>query len=159
MKIVLRPYYRSFDPNRLYFAIEKILSTTYMRWAKSEDAPGITDCVTAVRWLLSASSGFIFPVWYIGDLPKVLLAYGAHIIPLSQAVAGDIIFFEKMSITHKTYMVTHIGLMISPHEFIHSSCAYGGKLSRTDDSEYLQSILDESYLPLARDPRNKMKIL
>lgn len=158
MKIVIRPEYHSFDTKRLLFAYEKILTTTYMWGAKYENAPLITDCVTAVRWLLAASSEYTFPFWYIGDLAKMLLDEGARIVPLADARIGDIIFFEKMSLRHKKYMVTHIGLMISPHEFIHSSRAHNGKISRIDDLEYIHNILDESYLPIAKDPRNNSLI-
>lgn len=154
MKIVIRPEYHSFDIKRLSFAYEKILTTTYMGWAKYEDAPRITDCVTAVRWLLSVSSDYKFPFWYIGDLANMLLEEKARIIPLTDAQIGDIIFFEKMSQRHKKYMIPHIGLMISSCEFIHSSRAHNGAISRIDDPEYIHNILDESYLPLAKDPRN-----
>ncbi len=154
MKIVIRPEYHFFDSERLSFASEKILTTTYMWWANYESAPLITDCVTAVRWLLATSSDYIFPFWYIGDLPNMICDTGAKIISLSDAQRGDIIFFEKMSLTHKKYMITHVGLMISSYEFIHSSRAHNGKISRIDDLEYIHNILDGSYLLIAQDPRN-----
>lgn len=73
MKIIIHPPYLAFDPVRFEFALEKILSTSYLRGAKYDNAPNITDCVTAARWLLCASTDFIIPVGYIGDLPKILL--------------------------------------------------------------------------------------
>ena len=73
MKIIIRPSYQFFDPMRFGFAQEKILTTSYLRGAKYENAPSITDCVTAVRWLISTSSNFLLPMGYIGDLPGILL--------------------------------------------------------------------------------------
>lgn len=125
-----------------------------MRWAQYEDAPDITDCVTAVRWLLALSSKYHLPTAYIGDLPNILIERWSDLVPLHERKAGDLIFFERMSPSHQKYMVNHMGLMITPNEFIHSSKKYGGKISRIDDPEYMHNILSESYLPLAHDPRN-----
>ena len=154
MKIVIRPAYWTFHRERLSYALEKMTYTSYVRGTQDEDAPLETDCVTAVRWLLNASSDFVLPRGYIGDLPKILMEMGCAIYPLHEAACGDLVFFEKMSLTHGKYMVNHMGLMISPEAFIHSSHKYQGSISRIDDREYIHSILDESFLPLARDPRN-----
>lgn len=154
MKIILRPPYASFDPVRFWFAQEKILSTSYVRGSNYDDAPSITDCVTAARWLLCASTDFIIPVGYIGDLPRILLNSWSRISPLQDVRAGDLIFFEKMSLTHRKYMVYHIGVMISAKEFIHSSKSHNGKISHIDEAPYIYSILEDSFLPFARDPRN-----
>lgn len=154
MKIIIRPQYNFFHAERLHFAIEKLLYTTYTRGAKYEDAPLSTDCVTAVRWLLSLSSDFLLPVEYIGDLPRKLTTLWCTIHPLAEVKEWDIIFFEKMSKTHKKYMVTHVWLMISSTQFIHSSSAHHGKISRIDDEEYIHTILHESFLEIAKDPRN-----
>ena len=45
--------------------------------------------------------------------------------------------------------------MISPDEFFHSSLHFwGGKISILEDFDYKNSILDESFLLIAQDPRN-----
>ncbi len=153
MKIIIRPSYQFFDPVRFEFSQEKILSTSYLRGAKYDDAPLITDCVTAVRWLLSTSSDFLLPMGYIGDLPRILLDSWSRISPIQDARAGDLIFFERMSLTHQKYMVNHVGVMISQMEFIHSSKSHNGKIHRIDDAWYMDNILEESFLAFARDPR------
>ncbi len=154
MKIIIRPPYLAFDPVRFWFAQEKILSTSYVRGSSYDDAPSITDCVTAVRWLLCASSDFRLPIGYIGDLPNALLASWSWKFSLQKAQMGDLIFFERMSKTHGKYMVNHVGVMISQTEFIHSSRLDNGKISHIDEVPYIYSILEDSFLPFARDPRN-----
>ncbi len=52
-------------------------------------------------------------------------------------------------------MIAHIGIMVSDTEFFHSSLHFGGgKISSIHDFDYKNSILDESILPIAKDPRN-----
>jgi NlpC/P60 family len=155
MKIILRPNFQHFDIDRFFAIQEKILSTTYKKWSKNTDAPKYTDCITAIRYILQHSSDFIIPTCFIGDLPLSLIKNQlASIFPLSDAKIGDLIFFEKMSKTHKKYMVTHVWIMCNHREFIHSSLQYNGKISSIDDAQYIDNILCESFLPIAKDPRN-----
>lgn len=58
MKIVLRPYYSSFDELRIHHAINKIEYTLYQPGSKDHEAPGKTDCITAIRWILDQGSNF-----------------------------------------------------------------------------------------------------
>ena len=51
-------------------------------------------------------------------------------------------------------MVAHVGIMLDRETFFHSSLTYDGAISRIDDKEYINSILEESFLSIARDPRN-----
>ncbi len=51
-------------------------------------------------------------------------------------------------------MVTHVGIMIDKENFIHSSLKENGKISSIHDIAYTDSILHESFLSLATDPRN-----
>lgn len=156
MKIAIRPTYRSFNLKRFNSIIEHILLTQYKVGAKDDEAPSFTDCVTAVRYILMNSSEFLLPRWYIGDFPKILLDSGARKIPLQEAMIWDLVFFERMSFTHQKYMIAHIGIMVSENEFFHSSLHFwGGKISSLLDFDYKNSILDESFLSIAQDPRNK----
>lgn len=153
MKIVFHPHYIDFDSSRFLAAGEKLLLTEYKRWAKDKDAPEYTDCVTALRWILMLSSSFIIPKIYIGDLPHEIFPV-CDIISLSDAREWDIIFFEKMSKTHRKYMVAHVGIMLNNEFFIHSSAKENGKISSIHDILYTHDILDESFLKFASDPRN-----
>ncbi|NRH20447.1 C40 family peptidase [Candidatus Gracilibacteria bacterium] len=154
MKIAIRPNYTYFDEEKFQFCIEHILNTTYKSGAKSEEAPNNTDCITAVRWILGQSSDFLLPRGYIGDFPKMLEA-NSQKIPISDIRVGDLVFFERMSFTHKKYMISHIGIMVSGSNFFHSSLHFGGgKISSLADFDYKNSILDESFLAIARDPRH-----
>lgn len=155
MQILLRPLHISLDREKLYFLKEKLLDTTYHAWSIDSDAPESTDCVTALRYLLRYSSDFVLPHAYIWDLPHILIQEKlCRIVSLSEGECGDLIFFEKMSKTHKKYMITHVGLMLDRDSFFHSSLLHNGSTSHIDDDEYMSSILEESFLSLARDPRH-----
>lgn len=154
MKIAIRPNYTYFDEEKFRFCVEYILNTNYKSWAKSEEAPNNTDCITAIRWLLRQSSDFLLPRGYIWDFPKILEA-NSQKIPISDIRVGDLVFFERMSFTHKKYMISHIGIMVSWSNFFHSSLHFWwGKISSLADFDYKNSILDESFLAIARDPRH-----
>lgn len=156
MKIAIRPKYTFFDLDRFNFAIEHILLTQYKAGSRDDDAPKTTDCITAVRYILKHSSDFILPHGYIGDFPNILLKQWSQKIPVSEVQEWDLIFFERMSFTHAKYMITHIGVMVSNTEFFHSSLHFGwGKISSLADFDYKDTILDESFLSIAKDPRNQ----
>lgn len=155
MKIIIRPQYTFFDSEKFGFAVEYIVSTQYKIGAKDIDAPGLTDCITAVRWILAQSSDFLLPHGYIGDFPNMLTECGYSMFPLSDAQRWDLIFFERMSFTHQKYMIAHIGIMTSATEFFHSSLHFWWwNISWIHDFDYKNSILDESFLQIAKDPRN-----
>lgn len=153
MKIIFRPHYKTFDTERFDAACQKLLLTQYKKWASNDEAPEYTDCVTALRWLLHISSDMLIPRAYIWDLSHEIATL-CDIIPLSEAQIGDIIFFEKMSKTHKKYMVTHVGMMVDNEHFIHASLRENGKISSIHDILYTHDILEESFLSLAHDPRH-----
>lgn len=157
MKIVIRPSYTSFDTEKLQFVLEYLLKTEYKPWALDQEAPRFTDCITAIRWLLGQISDIFLPKGYIGDFPNMLLEQDAQEIPLAEARRWDLIFFERMSFTHRKYMIAHVGIMVSNKDFFHSSLHFGwGKISSLEDFDYKNSILDESFLSIARDPRNNL---
>ncbi len=118
-------------------------------------APEYTDCVTAIRYILSQTSDYILPRAYIGDMPRMMIDAGATEVSIQSAQPWDIIFFERMSFTHGHYMIAHIGIIISESEFFHSSLHHGGwQISSYHTQEYESMILDESYLSIASDSRN-----
>jgi hypothetical protein len=52
-------------------------------------------------------------------------------------------------------MISHVGILISESEFFHSSFHFeGGNISSVRDIDYNALILDESFLDIAKDPRN-----
>ncbi len=154
MKIVLRPNSLHIDREKFLFLQERILLTTYKQWANNIDAPYYTDCITAVRYLFQHSSNFLLPTAYIWDLPSLLIKNAVcSVESLSNAQFWDLIFFEKMSKTHKKYMVTHVWIMVNNTHFIHSSLLYNGSISGVDDKEYMHNILWESFVSVAHDPR------
>lgn len=154
MKIVLRPNNLVIDEEKFLFLQERILFTTYKSWARGSEAPRYTDCISAVRYLLQYASNFLLPTAYIGDLTTLLMNNKlCSVESLSNAQLWDLIFFEKMSKTHKKYMVTHVWIMLNNTDFIHSSLAHNGSISRVDDTEYMNNILSESFISLAHDPR------
>ena len=60
-----------------------------------------------------------------------------------------------MSFRHEKYMIAHVGILISETEFFHSSLHFdGGNISSVQDIDYNALILDESFLDIAKDPRN-----
>jgi hypothetical protein len=73
MQIVIRPTYHRFDNLRLQAILPQILQTKYLTGAQDIDAPGHTDCVTSVRYVLSIVSDFVLPHAYIGDIAPLLI--------------------------------------------------------------------------------------
>jgi cell wall-associated NlpC family hydrolase len=108
MKIVFRPPYRQFDAERFSALVTKMLETEYRKSAVDSDAPGYSDCVTSVRYILRNSTDILLPHGYIGDMHQILIDMGAEEVPLSLAQKGDIVLFERMSLTHKKYMIAHM---------------------------------------------------
>lgn len=156
MKILIRPKYTRFDEDRFDALINRLQSTTYKIGAEYDEAPIYTDCVTAVRYALEHSTDIILPRVYIWDMPKKLIQ-DIWATEVSQKLwrKWDLIFFEKMSFRHEKYMISHVGILISENEFFHSSLHFdGGNISSIQDIDYNALILDESYLDIAKDPRN-----
>jgi cell wall-associated NlpC family hydrolase len=155
MKIVFRLPYARFDALRFSALVTKMLETEYRKGATDGDAPGTSDCVTSVRYILTHSTDIVLPHGYIGDMHQILLDMGAEEIPVILAQTGDIVLFERMSLTHKKYMIAHMWVMTSPTEFFHSSLYFAwGNISLLADITYNPSILDESFVHIAHDPRN-----
>jgi cell wall-associated NlpC family hydrolase len=159
MKIVIRPDYLHLDREKLIVSTKEMRSSVYKTGATDVEAPWKSDCITAVRYILKMSTDFLLPKSYIWDLPRLLISLGAREISLSWACMGDLVFFERMSFTHKKYMISHVGIMISEKDFYHSSLHYGGgKISSLEDIDYNSLVLDESFLDIAYDPRSIWKI-
>lgn len=155
MKIVFRLPYSRFDAERFSALVTKMLETEYRKGAVDSDAPRYSDCVTSVRYILTHSTDIVLPHWYIGDMHEILHDIGATEVPVSLAKTGDIVLLERMSLTHKKYMIAHMWVMTSPTEFFHSSLHFAGwKISLLADIAYNPSILDESFVHIAHDPRN-----
>lgn len=156
MKIFIRPKYTRFDEARFDALIEKLQNTVYKISAHDVEAPNFTDCVTAVRYILENSTDIVLPRVYIWDMPKLLIHdFWATEVSVKIWRKWDLIFFEKMSQRHKKYMITHVGILVSDTDFFHSSLHFdGGKISSLKDIDYTALILDESFLEIAKDPRN-----
>lgn len=155
MKIVFRLPYTRFDAERFSALITKMLETEYRKGAIDSDAPGYSDCVTSVRYILTHSTDIVLPHGYIGDMHQILLHMWVEEVPVALAQAGDIVLFERMSLTHKKYMIAHMWVMTSSVEFFHSSLYFAWwNISLLADITYNPSILDESFIHIAHDPRN-----
>ena len=156
MKIVFRPNYTRFDNLRFFEAIEKMEHTLYKAQSIDWAAPAFTDCITAVRWILWQSTDYILPHAYIWDIAGVLLLKeNCTIFPISQAKEGDLIFFEQFSKTHNAYMINHIGIITSWIEFFHSSKKFNWSISNITNDIFYNHILSDSFLSIAKDPRNR----
>ena len=156
MKILIRPSYPQFDIARFTALVDRLQRSTYKIGAKYEEAPHFTDCITAVRYILEHSTDLVLPKVYIWDFPWFLLRdFWAREVSVELWKIGDLIFFEKMSFRHEKYMIAHVGILISETEFFHSSLHFdGGNISSVQDIDYNALILDESFLDIAKDPRN-----
>jgi cell wall-associated NlpC family hydrolase len=94
----------------------------------SADAPWITHCITAVRYIIAKSTGFTLPYTYIGDLLCDMVMTGfawARLVPLHDHERGDLLFFHRRSPAHKAYMITHVGIFVDDAwNYFHSSNAW-----------------------------------
>ena len=96
--------------------------TTYGKKAKDSHAPGITNCVTAVRRVLQRSSNraLTLPPCWIGDMVRCLsLAYRWTVIETDSPRTGDLLFlgadYEKAD-RHKK-RITHVMLWFNGFVF------------------------------------------
>jgi hypothetical protein len=91
----------------------------------STDAPWVTHCITAVRYIITKSTGFTLPYTYIGDFLHDVVHLGkswARLVPITEHERGDLVFFHRYSKVHKVYMITHVGVFIDEFwNYFHSS--------------------------------------
>ncbi len=145
-----------------------LLQTKYQYIVDGSLAPSITNCVTAVRYLLAKSSQQKLPPIFIGDMPRILMAqcgYAVQQIKISEMRCGDLIFF-KWDSSNNTYFneryICHIAIAMGPAMIFHSAQDRGGgsieNLARPVDlyaKTMLQNIIDQPFLFLRYiDPRN-----
>lgn len=133
---------RNLDDIKFDEAIQELRNTRYNIKAKQTDAPWVTHCISAVRYIVAKSTGIILPKAYIGDMCHEIFTSHQCLEPevraLSEQERWDLIFFREKSLYHKAYMISHIGIFIDDDwDFFHSNWKKWGEINHI--SEYIQT--------------------
>mgnify|MGYP003419193359 FL=1 len=151
---------RNFDDIKFDKAVQELRNTRYNIKAKQTDAPWVTHCISAVRYIVAKSTEIILPKAYIGDMCHKICTSHQYLEPqmrpLSEQERWDLIFFREKSSYHRAYMISHIGIFIDDEwNFFHSNWKKWGEISNI--SEYIQTgkIATCKILANYTDPRRK----
>ena len=136
-------------------SFELVIKTSYKRRAALENAPGQTDCVTAVHWLFQSNLEF-FPVTWVGDLPRTMLGTKKwKLIKLrpDEMKPGDVLFFGSLSGKRP---ISHLGVCLGADEgILHSSREQkGARLETVEELLGRYRAVEESVLLTNIDSRN-----
>ena len=145
-----------------------LLKTRYQLKSKDEQAPLVTNCVTAVRYFLSHYASLPLPKVFIGDLPRILFRMGCSLqqIKISEMKLGDLLFFKNPSMQwpcSKRQYITHVAIALGPTQIFHSTIYRGGgqredlvKPTSLYAKNLVNRVIDEPFLFLRYiDPRNQ----
>lgn len=153
---LLRIDYPLFHQKEFDMSVVSLANTQYDLWAKDSDAPGVTHCVSAVRYIVKKATWWHLPYYYVGDMCRRILdnpQIHSSIVPLWEWDIWDMIFFRKKSITHRAYMITHIGILIDEDHFFHSSWWQWWKIDSIESRIKKGNIATCKLLTRFTDPR------
>lgn len=152
---VFRPSFVQVEP-LIKAAAALVGKTRYQRPAHCEEAPAITDCLTAIHYVLQAS-GIHIPLTYIGDMPRQLQSFSAWRplkIEIRDARCGDIVFAKNKE---NEKLLSHVALIIGVDRIFHCSPKFGTAVVQSEKeffSGYEQK-LNFRKMVCYIDPRNK----
>jgi hypothetical protein len=131
---------------------DSLLKTKYRLRITDKRAPFVTNCVTAVRYLLTHSSPYYLPKVFIGDMPRILVGCGCtvHRIKILEMKPGDLLFFKRVPSCQPQFekqYIGHIAIALGAAQVFHSTWMRGGgdreDLSKPVDL-YAKNLLDRS---------------
>lgn len=158
-----------FNQDNLSVAVQTLIrNTKYLYTAKDAQAPHLTNCVTAIRYLFLQSSTIFLPNLWIGDMPRILvrqLGCSLHTIKITSMKVGDLLFIKRVpgNTTEKTKRyISHVMISLGGSLFFHSTEDRGGAcledfIKPKDEipAQLLKLNIDEPYLFMRYiDPRN-----
>lgn len=100
----------------------------------------------------------MLPHYYVGDMCRRVLdnqEIDTQLVPITDGEIGDLIFFHKKSITHRTYMITHVGILVSEDSFFHSSWGKNGSIESIESRMHRGNIATCKMLGRLTDPRGR----
>lgn len=157
--VALRFDHFRFDESWFQEALRDLSGTSYSLKSIDEDAPQVTHCISAVRYIISKSTGFHLPHVYIGDFISYMLANSvawSRLIPLYDHDMGDLVFFHKRSVAHRAYMITHVGVFVDDEwSFFHSSPKWW-KIESIENSLHHGRIVTCKIATQNTDPRTSL---
>lgn len=112
--------------------------------------------MSAVRYILARTTGWVPPHFYIGDLCRKILdqrELDSRLVPLEDGERGDLIFFHGKSVVHQTYMITHVGILVDEDLFFHSSWSKDGSIDTIQSRIHDGTIATCKMLGRLTDPR------
>jgi hypothetical protein len=109
------------DQDTLSKECEELKKTRYQRAPRLEDAPDLTDCLTAIWHLVRNVFNIEFEVERIGNVPRHLVEkwkWEVKVVSLEDLISGDLIFLKGKD---KERLITHVGIVIAKSSIFHSS--------------------------------------
>ncbi len=166
---VIRPPPSCLNEKSTLETIEHSLLKTQYKWiCKDKDAPEITNCVTAIRYIFHKHSSLEIPSVFIGDMPRILVSmcnWSIRYVRISEMELGDLLFLrsndDQNTLSHERYIV-HVLMAIGHSVVFHSSLSAGsGSIEDLSDlsSSRACTIIDRVINDQVRfmtyiDPRN-----
>lgn len=102
-----------FDREKLCQSLKELKLSKYKKKTTLEEAPHTTDCLTAVAYIIQQAAHAKLPVYYIGDMPRMLLKIHRwkllYVTPRSLR-DGDLIFAKNRQCEK---LVGHVALAAS----------------------------------------------
>ncbi len=145
-----------FQKEHLKKVLSDLQGTTYFLWAKDENAPGVTHCITAVRYVMEKSLGVQLPHVYIGNFIHHMVEnriFGASVIPLDEHDVWDLVFFHRKSLAHRIYMISHVWIFVDDTWNYFQSSPKGGEIESINSAINRGTIVDCRLAMKRTDPR------
>ena len=141
------------DQNLLDTTVAELLHTTYERTASLKKAPAITDCVTAIHYLVRNVFQIELPRAWVGDMPRMLSEsnWRLLIIDSAELKTGDLLFLKR----HKQQsLISHVAIVLTPDQIFHCTARLGPVIQSIGQVfEHYEQPLQQDQVTYI-DPRN-----
>ena len=133
-------------------------TTAYQRYAELKNAPGITDCLTSIQYILRRAL-INMAITYIGDLPRRLLSsdrWRVLKIEVKDAKCSDVIFTKKIG---KQRLISHAALFVGEDKIFHCCMSLGKAAIESSDQFFsvYEQTLDFKEMIRYIDHRNRLR--
>ncbi len=155
---LLRIEFPMFDATKFQESIDMLMWTQYKLSARDEDAPWVTHCVSAVRYVIERATGYTLPHMYIGNMCRRILdaqVFPSRILPLDYWETWDLIFFRWRTRLYNSYMVTHVWILLDDEYFFHSTLGRWWVTDNISGAVIQSNIASCDIMTRLTDPRSK----
>jgi len=132
--------------------IFELKNSVHQRKCSMEKTPEVTDCISSVRYLLEQSIGKTFPLWWINEIPYLIVQewLGEIIenIEYTKLKIFDLLFVRNNKLKNeKKRIITHMGIYIGEWKIFQDGSKIPKKIITFDElfEKYNQISLQKNY--------------